>query len=239
MPRFVDADVRRCLQTVEEDIHESAQKGWTGEGGVVDMHITNVVSLCDFGYAEQGLKMPIIDICNAMYSKFSTTVFPATISHCRESQCTHILFSTSTCVCTGAKSSEASLNSVTLYAHALNGFLHHYVKVHDFSVTNLVMACQLGRPIDMERLTAKHQHSGGAPRSDVFPGYRLSKYKLYGSDEWTDTEPWRKIDKEKGDKSVSFIIFSNGKVNVTGGNDEDDLSEIDDELKAAVDEFLL
>jgi TATA-box binding protein (TBP) (component of TFIID and TFIIIB) len=238
----VSSAVRAALRGIHTDILERAQSSYMGEDdkGAKDMHITNIVSLCDYGLTDRGLTIPLEPVARHLYAKYSNAVFPAVISHCRETGFTHSLFTTGSCICTGAQRTEDSNSSLMLLSYALNQFLppHYYTHVTDFAVTNIVAACRLGRPVDMDELTSAYQHNGGAPRKDVFPGYKVQIYKLKGSDEWTDRAE-RKPKKSQGDLSVTFIIFDNGKVNATGISHEEDIPAIEDELYRLLDPYVL
>lgn len=241
--KMAGREVDRYLQDLELQIDAELRRGWAGKdagSGAVPMHITNIVSLCDLGLAERGLSLPVSDVTIHLSAKYDTGVFPASISHCQESRCTHIMFETGSCICAGAKKTEESRGSLMFLAFELNQLLDVHVQVTDFMVTNIVAACRLGRPIDMGKLTRDYQFNGGAPRTDVFPGFKIQIFKLHNTDEWRDTMPGRsKPRKVDGDKAVSFIAFGNGKVNCTGGNCEEDIPEVEEELLLRLDKYLL
>jgi TATA-box binding protein (TBP) (component of TFIID and TFIIIB) len=233
----VAAAVRAALQAIDEDIEQRALQapGLAGGSGEVPMYTTNVVSLCDLGLVRRRGRVPIKDICRHLQGKYSGGIFPACVSHCDETKCAHTLFSTTSCVTAGAKSTHTSLSSAMLLAHTLTDFFgDQWLQVTDFQVTNVVTACRLPYWIDMERLMCDFQYVNGVERTDVFPGYTIKRYLLHDGDgEWTSQKPLapRVIDKKKGDKAVSFIVFARGNVNTTGISSEKDIPEVYEELQ--------
>lgn len=140
MSADTSAVVRAALQAIDSSIEESALllPGGAEQGGrAVPMYTSNVVSLCDLGLATTGQLLPIKDLCRYLNAKFCAGLFPAMISHSHETKCTHSLFSTSSCVTAGARSTEASLSSAMLLATTVGEFLDIRLQVTDFVVTNV------------------------------------------------------------------------------------------------------
>lgn len=108
-------------------------------------------------------------------------------------------------------------------------------------VHQVVAATRLPHALDMDALTGAYSYANGSPRTDVFPGYTLKRYKLCDGDgEWLDLPPAKRvIDKRRGDIAVSFIVFAGGNVNVTGMSSEDDIAEVEAEINRIVEPFYL
>jgi transcription initiation factor TFIID TATA-box-binding protein len=213
---IITAEAEATLNDITDQIDALVLDKYVGCGqGSVPMHITNIVSLCDLRLPS-GYKLNLKNICRLLYAKYSTSVFPAVISHCRETRCTHSLFDTGSIICTGARTTDDANASLILLVHVLNQYagLGLHVQCYDFQVTNIVSACRLGVDIDMVRLTEDYQYNGGVYRADVFPGFKLQSIRRYDGSWTEDPISIYQPNKARGEFVVSYIIFSNGNCNV-------------------------
>lgn len=231
-----------ALKEITDQIDAVVLDRYTGRGtGAVAMHITNIVSLCDLGLAAYNCTLNLQEICKLLYAKYSTPVFPAVISRCHDTQCTHSIFDTGSIICTGARTTDDANSSLIMLVHVLNQYagLSVYLQCLDFCVTNIVTACRLGRDIDMTRLTEDYSFNGGTWRADVFPGYKIQSTRR-SDGTWTDDpDTIYTPDKTRGEFTVSYIVFSNGNCNATGLRREEDVPDVEQNLHRLLQPYLV
>lgn len=126
-----------ALKDITDQIDALVLGEYVGQGeGAVPMHITNIVSLCDLRLPP-GTKLKLTDVCRLLYAKYSTSVFPAVISHCRDTSATHSIFDTGSVICTGSRTTDDANSSLIMLVHVLNqdAGLGVHIQCYDFQVT--------------------------------------------------------------------------------------------------------
>lgn len=149
------------------------------------------------------------DIVLGVHGKYGD-VFPAAISKQRNTKTTLCTFNTGSVINTGSRSKAESLLAITLLEQYYTRLYNRHIRILDWNVTNVVLSCNLGYAIDMDKVDMYYSSLSGFWRSSTFPGFALKQIEM----------------------GVTFIVFAEGGVNCTGCKD---LSQIDAIYKRAQD----
>jgi transcription initiation factor TFIID TATA-box-binding protein len=180
-----------------------------------EMCITNIVSMCTLISSKRDL--PIETVRKAIHGKFSKRIFPAVVSRLKESSVTLCWFSSRVVVCTGARTRDDAIISHNFAAYQVSKQLGMYHKVSELDVTNIVTASKLGYQLNMEEIDKEYSSCTIGWRPRVFAGMKIP---VMITVPLTDDEIvanggalCTKLDKQI---KVTFIVFENGNINVTG-----------------------
>lgn len=116
--------------------------------------------------------------------------FDALVIRIRKPQATALVFTSGKMVCTGTKSVNDSYVAARKFARKLQK-TNAAVRFADFTIHNMVCSHDFGHPIDLNKLSERHQ---SFYEPEIFPGltYRMTH--------------------------VTVLIFSTGKIVITGSN---------------------
>lgn len=169
--------------------------------------IRNVVGLFSLG-----VNLCLVTVAWLLYARYSTDVFPAVVGVCKETSTVYGICSTGQVVITGARSIEyAQMTAKLLVIKLSQAFHSSKIGVYNLFYPNIVCCCSLGYGIDMKRLRAAYQD--------------ICKYEptLFSGMTLKISVGWKQY--------VRFICFKNGKINVTGIKNLNDLPLIREKLK--------
>jgi TATA-box binding protein (TBP) (component of TFIID and TFIIIB) len=146
------------------------------------------------------IKLDLVEVSRIFLSKYDKSIFPAVEVKCWNTKATVCIFKSGNIVITGAKADDPERSQPGIDVAILTGLLTAYrltqclgitVRIYEIRIPNIVASMALGFGLYM---AAIRQVYGAAPEAGRFPGLRIADKKL----------------------KVTFIVFSNGKVNVTG-----------------------
>jgi TATA-box binding protein (TBP) (component of TFIID and TFIIIB) len=149
------------------------------------------------------------DVAWGLHARLDTDVFPATFSVVREAGGVRIAIfqSNGQLVISGARSEEQALLSVHLLVAKMNEVLHRTdLRVHNFSITNIVASVETGFGIDLSLFCDDDQVN------------RLYDKNKFNGLNWSHTfPPGPGIPPcTKKTPRVGFIVFETGRVVMTG-----------------------
>lgn len=153
-----------------------------------EVFVTNIVSVskCDHPFVLQ----EVVFLLKGKYGN----VFPAVVSLCRNTGTSFNIFRTGSIINTGSNSKAISVLSMVLLESYLSRVYHKYIRFHKWKVINIVVSMVLGFEIDMDAVNFFYSHISGVWRPTIFQGFSLRSDDLH----------------------VSFTIFKDSSVNVTG-----------------------
>jgi TATA-box binding protein (TBP) (component of TFIID and TFIIIB) len=155
------------------------------------MRITNIVST-----AKPSVPLKLKDLCHIVSGKYSKSIFPAVSSKNQETKTTFVFFKFAV-VNTGANSLAMSLYAWQLAAKIINqNDPINHITISNITITNIVTVCSLGYSLNMHKLDILFRDESGDYRGAVFPGMR--------------------VEYNKNNIKVTFIVFENGKVIAIG-----------------------
>lgn len=163
----------------------------------IQIRIQNISSTANLGISLD-LKTIALKCRNTEYNPRR---FAAVIMRLREPRCTGLFFRSGKMVITGVKSTHNAQLATKKFAYILERIGFTPKELVDFKVQNIVGTCSVGFPIRLEGLV--YHHSAYASyEPELFPGliYRLVNPR------------------------VVLLIFVSGKIVITGGKREIDLS---------------
>eukprot|EP01136_Pigoraptor_vietnamica_P024939 Opistho-1_new@78402 len=165
--------------------------------------VHNVVATVNLG-CMLNLKQIVSSAKNAEYNPRR---FSAVIIRIRDPRATALVFATGKVVCTGAKSEECARTAARKVAIMIRK-TGHDTNFTEFKIQNVVGSCDVRFPIRLESL--KHGEHGAycEYEPEIFPGlvYRMSQ------------------------PTVVLLIFTSGKVVLTGAKDKKDICEAFDNI---------
>lgn len=135
------------------------------------------------------------------YTEYNPEVFPGLVLKIKEPRTTGLIFSSGKIVCTGAKSMEKVREAVQRIIEAVEK-VGVKVKVDpEIKVQNMVASGNIGMHLNLNHLALVLENVEYEP--EQFPGL---VYKLRGA-------------------KATFLLFSNGKIVVTGTKSEEEVHE--------------
>lgn len=179
------------------------------------MATTNIVSMCTLVSFKKYI--PIDTVRKAIHGKFSKKIFPAVVSRLRETKVTLCWFSSRCIVCTGSRTRDDAIISLNLAAYQASKQLGTYYKVLDMDVTNIVTAGKLGYRLNMQKIDKAYSSQETGWRPKVFAGMKIdTKVLVPKTEEELSISGGIVATETEKEVKVTYIVFENGNVNVTG-----------------------
>lgn len=168
-----------------------------GMGGKVLIRIQNIASTANLGVPLDLKKIAL----KCRNTEFNPRRFGAVIMRLREPRATALLFASGKIVVTGVRSVHNATYAAKKFAYIVERCGFKPKEFFDFKVQNVAGTADVGFPIRLEGLVYAHSNFASY-EPELFPGliYRLVS------------------------PNVVFLIFVSGKVVITGGKKESDLS---------------
>jgi transcription initiation factor TFIID TATA-box-binding protein len=146
-------------------------------------------------------KLNLIHVSHIFQSKYDPLVFPAVVVKCHNTDSTVLIFESGDILITGAKAIDdpkratpgidIAILTAQLTAYRLSQCLHIHLQLYEIRVPNIVASQALGFALDIRKLRTAHKAHTEKGR---FPGLRITADEI----------------------GVTFIVFRNGHINVTG-----------------------
>lgn len=199
-----DEDTRKPAASVEQPPSQHAPslagsviEASDGLGGKILIRIQNIASTANLGVPLDLKKIAL----KCRNTEFNPRRFAAVIMRLREPRATALLFASGKIVVTGVRSVHNATYATKKFAYIVEKIGFKPKEFFDFKVQNVAGTCDVGFPIRLEGLVFKHSNYASY-EPELFPGliYRLVS------------------------PAVVFLIFVSGKIVITGGKKESDLS---------------
>jgi transcription initiation factor TFIID TATA-box-binding protein len=168
-----------------------------GLGGKLMIRIQNIASTANLGVPLDLKKIAL----KCRNTEFNPRRFGAVIMRLREPRATALFFASGKMVVTGVRSVHNATYATKKFAYIVEKVGFQPKEYFDFKVQNVAGTADVGFPIRLEGLVYAHSNFASY-EPELFPGliYRLVS------------------------PNVVFLIFVSGKVVITGGKKESDLS---------------
>ena len=179
-------------------------------GGKILIRIQNIASTANLGVPLDLKKIAL----KCRNTEFNPRRFGAVIMRLREPKATALLFASGKIVVTGVRSVHNATYAAKKFAYIVEKVGFKPKEFFDFKVQNVAGTADVGFPIRLEGLVYAHSNFASY-EPELFPGliYRMLS------------------------PNVVFLIFVSGKVVITGGKKESDLSTALSRLYSTLLEF--
>jgi transcription initiation factor TFIID TATA-box-binding protein len=197
-----EAHKAAAASTLEPSAHAPSLAGSVieasdGLGGKLMIRIQNIASTANLGVPLDLKKIAL----KCRNTEFNPRRFGAVIMRLREPRATALFFASGKMVVTGVRSVHNATYATKKFAYIVEKVGFKPKEYFDFKVQNVAGTADVGFPIRLEGLVYAHSNFASY-EPELFPGliYRLVS------------------------PNVVFLIFVSGKVVITGGKRESDLS---------------
>jgi len=176
-----------------------------------DVQIQNVVAV-----ASLNQKIDLLAILKVFRNaEYRPKKFPGLVLRLKRPKTATLIFSTGKMVCTGAKSEKMARSAVKKVVRELRKAGIIILAKPEIEITNIVASADLGGRIALEMVGEVMDNVMYEP--EQFPGliYRMS------------------------DPKVVFLLFSSGKIVITGGKSEEEVQQAAEKIRAILKEHEL
>jgi len=176
-----------------------------------DVQIQNVVAV-----ASLNQKIDLLAIMKVFRNaEYRPKKFPGLVFRFKRPKTATLIFSTGKMVCTGAKSEKMARSAVKKVVRELKNAGIIILGKPEIEITNIVASADLGGRIDLEMVGEVMDNVMYEP--EQFPGliYRMS------------------------DPKVVILLFSSGKIVITGGKSEEEAQQAAEKIRAILKEHEL